>query len=122
MLTLARQAQEAKEKGGYKYCREIYNDMGGISAFNLKARGKERVDGKSLSRQFKITPGDKVPWILSGEVGAGEESDTGLIVPKGKPEGVVRVALNNDDFKKLAIVVSAHIKSHITLSYVEEVV
>ncbi|MDF2879527.1 MAG: hypothetical protein K0R54_84 [Clostridiaceae bacterium] len=109
MAVLAKQAKEAKEKGGYKYCKEIFNDMGGISAENLKKRGKERPDGKSMSRQFKITPGDKMPWILSGETGAGEENETGLIVPRGNPEEIVRVALQDDDLKRFAKTVEARI-------------
>lgn len=122
MLTLARQAQDEKVKGGYKYCKEIFKDMGGVSANNLKTRGKERADGKALSRQFKITPGDKMPWILSGETGPGEENDTGLIVPKGRAEEQVRVPLSHEDMKKLALLVTSHIQGYITSLYMKEIV
>ncbi|WP_180953926.1 hypothetical protein [Bacillus sp. M6-12] len=117
MVHLAKQANDAKTKGGYKYAKEIYADLGGISAENLKRRGKERPDGMSMSRQFKITPGDKIPWILSAEIGAGKEDDKGLIVPQGRPEEFVRVALSDDDFKKLAIVVQSHIQAYIASQY-----
>lgn len=114
---LAKEAQQAKAKGGYKYAKEIYQDLGGISATNLKKRGKERPDGMSMSRQFKITPGDKIPWIISGEIGAGKEDEKGLIVPQGRPEESVRVALSDDDFKKMALVVKAHIEAFIASQY-----
>lgn len=108
---------KAEKAKGNKWANAIYTDLGGVSAKNLEARGKARPDGMSLSRQFKITPGDKMPWILSGEMGAGKENDKGLIVPQGKAENLVRVPLSDDDFKRLAIVVKAHIESFITSQY-----
>lgn len=108
---------KAEKAKGNKWANAIYADLGGVSARNLEARGKSRPDGMSLSRQFKITPGDKMPWILSGEMGAGKENDKGLIVPQGKAENLVRVPLSDDDFKRLAIVVKAHIESFITSQY-----
>jgi hypothetical protein len=122
MSHLSKQAIEAKNKGGFKYAKEIYQDLGGVSAENLKRRGKERPDGMSMSRQFKITPGDKIPWILSAEVGAGKEDDKGLIVPQGRPEEAVRVALSDDDFKKLALVVQTHIQGYVTSQYESQAV
>lgn len=119
MLALAKKAKEAQDKGGYKYCKEVYQDLGGISASTLKDRGQSRPDGKSMSRQFKITPGDKMPWILSGETGAGEEDDKGLIVPKGYPEVSIRVPLSDDDFKKLALVVEMHIQAYLSSFYIQ---
>lgn len=117
---LAIKAREEQQKGGYKYCKEIWNDMGGISAETLKRRGKERADGKSLSRQFKITPGDRVHWILSAETGKGELTETGLIVPRfngNKPEAVVRVPLTNEDLKRMALIVKAHIEGYLGSQY-----
>jgi len=119
MSGLAKKAKEEQQKGGYKYCKEIYADLGGVSATNLANRGKSRPDGKSMSRQFKITPGDKMPWILSGEVGAGVEDDKGLIVPQGRPETTIRVPLSDDDFKKLALVVEMHMQAYLSSFYVQ---
>jgi len=119
MSALAKKAREEQAKGGYKFCKEIYADMGGISARNLEQRGQARPDGKSMSRQFKITPGDKMPWILSGETGAGIEDDKGLIVPQGRPEITVRVPLSDDDFKKLALVVEMHMQAYLSSFYVQ---
>ena len=97
---LGKKAKEPAVAGGYKYAREIYSSLGGISATKLAQKGKDRADGKSLSRCFKITPGVKSDWVLSAESGPGEESETGLIVPKySKPEQIVRVALSNEQLK-----------------------
>lgn len=94
--------------------------MGGVSAKNLESRGQARPDGKSLSRQFKIVPGNKVPFMLVGECGAGEESDTGLIVPKYgvKPEQVVRVPIQAEDLKRFALIVQANIEAYLVSNYV----
>lgn len=119
MSVLGKKAKEFAQEKGYKYCKEIYTDLGGVSARVLEMRGKARPDGMSLSRQFKITPGDKIPWILSGEMGAGEETDTGLIAPKGKPENQVRVPLSDDDFKRLMLIVKAHIEAFLTAQYLK---
>jgi hypothetical protein len=120
LSALAKQANATKEKNGYKYCREIYVDMGGISKSKLEERGKKRPDSKSLSRQFKITPGDKVAWIFSAETGAGEESETGLIVPQGKPEEIVRVPLTDEDLKRFALVLKNHIQAYTTSLYIDK--
>lgn len=122
MAVLAKKAQEAKVKGGYKYAKEIYQDLGGITAEKLKKRGKERPDGMSLSRQFKITPGDKLPWILSAEMGPGKENEKGLIVPQGHPEEIVRVPLSDDDFKRFALVVQKHIEAYYASQYENEAI
>lgn len=126
---LAKKAKEDMAKGGYKYAKEIYTDQGGVSARKLaereekaKREGKNekhvRADGKSLARMFKITPGDKSPWILSAETGPGEESDTGLIVPKyTRPEEILRVPMTDDDFKKLILFTEAHIHAFIQSQY-----
>jgi hypothetical protein len=103
MAKLSKHNLDIAKKGGYKYAREIYSKLGGISASKLASRGKDRKDKMSLSRQFKITPGNKLPWILSAETGPGEESETGLIVPKYKrPEQIIRVGLTDEQFKMFA--------------------
>lgn len=119
MVGLAKKAKEAQQQGGYKFCKEIYADLGGISASTLAERGQSRPDGKSMSRQFKITPGDKMPWILSGEMGAGVEDDKGLIVPQGRPETIIRVPLSDEDFKKLALVTEMHMQAYLASFYTQ---
>lgn len=108
---LARQAREIQKSGGYKYCKEIYTDMGGTTFEMLAKRGKSRADKKDESRIFKITPGDKIPWILSAESGAGKRTETGLIAPDGKPDVVIRVPLSEKDFRKFAIAVNNELQA-----------
>lgn len=104
----ARQQQKA---GGYKFCKEIYTDMGGTTREALAKRKQSRDDNKDESRLFKITPGDKMPWILSAEKGAGKRLETGLIAPDGKPDTIIRVPLSDNDFRKFAIVVDNEIQA-----------
>ncbi|WP_234978488.1 hypothetical protein [Bacillus tuaregi] len=117
---LSTKAREEQQKGNYKYCKEIWSDMGGRPSHVLKEKGEERPDGKSLSRQMKITPGDKVPWIISAESGPGELTETGLIVPRytgNKPEVVVRVPMTNDDIKMMVLIVKANIEGYVSSQY-----
>ena len=107
----AAKARENQKAGSYKFCREIYTDMGGTTLESLAKRNKSRADKKDESRLFKITPGEKDPWILSGEKGAGKRTDKGLIAPDGRPEVTIRVPLSESDFRKLAIVVDNEIQA-----------
>lgn len=108
MSALAKEAIEAKKKGGYRFANAIYTSMGGTSAEKLKKQGKEREDKMSESRQLKITPGDMKPWVISAETGAGKENETGLIVPQyKKPEKIIRIAMDNTGVKKFALCVKA---------------
>ena len=120
MAGLAKKAKDDAESRGSKYASHIYADMGGVSARVLESRGKSRPDGKSLSRQLKITPGAKMPWLLSAEMGVGEEDERGLIVPRygTKPEQRVQVPLTDDDFKRFALTVKAHIEAYFASQYV----
>lgn len=117
---LAIKAREEQQRGNFKYCKEIWDDIGGISAETLIKRGKERADGRSLSRQIKLTPGDKVPWVVSAETGPGELTKTGLIVPRytgNKPEVVIRVPISSEDLKRWILIVKAHIEGYISSQY-----
>lgn len=116
---LSAKALETAKNGGYQYAKEIYTHLGGVSAKNLASRGKSRPDGKSISRQFKITPGMKQPWILSGEIGMGEENEKGLIVPRGRPEKIIRVPLTTEIFKQLILITEVEIQAHFNALAVE---
>lgn len=107
----ANKARENQKTGGYKYCREIYTDMGGTTLESLARRNQSRADNKDESRLFKITPGDKVPWILSAEKGPGKRTETGLIAPDGKPEVTIRIPFSDKDFRKFAITVDNEIQA-----------
>lgn len=109
---VARKAREVQQAGNYKYCKEIYTDMGGTPFERLsKEKKATRPDMKDESRLFKITPGDKVPWILSAESGPGKRMETGLIAPDGKPDVIIRVPLSDKDFRKFAIAVNNEIQA-----------
>ena len=110
-------AQKEKAKGE-TYPQSIYTEMGGTSAATLERKGKARPDKKSESRQFKIHPGAKAPFMLVAERGAGEENQTGLIVPK-KVETKVMVPCSADDLKTLAVVIESHINAYRASKYVD---
>lgn len=107
----AMKAREAQKTGGFKYCKEVYLDLGSTTKEELAARSESREDGKDESRQFKITPGDKMPWVLSAEKGAGKRLETGLIAPDGKPDTRINIPLSDKDFRKFAIVVTNEIQA-----------
>ena len=103
MAALGKKSLKVAKDGGYTYAREVYQKLGGVSATKLAQKGASRADKKSISRSFKITPGNKLPWVLSAETGPGEEDANGLIVPKyKKPEQIIRVALTNEQLKIFA--------------------
>lgn len=134
----ARAKQESEKQGKTVYPRELdeFTDMGGMNAENLKKSDERRKknefkpysqmysipEGKCLSRQLKVVPGLKAPFMLKGEVGVGEESDTGLIVPKygTKPSQMVQVPLQANDLKKFVLIVQAHINAFLSAQYVVE--
>ncbi len=129
---IAKLAELEKAKGA-KYPKEVYTDMGGTNAINIEKQDKNRIEkgkrtvsemynipkGKCLSRQFKILPGNKYPFMLVAECGIGEESSTGLIVPKygTKPEQKIMIPFNADDIKRFALIVQAHIQAYLVSRY-----
>ncbi len=116
---LAKLAETEKAKGA-KYPQSIYMQQGGVSAKKLEQRGQKRPDGKSLSRVFKIVPGDKYPFMVQAEQGAGEENDKGLIVSKfgGKPELRVMIPMQSEDTKKFVLMIGAKIRAYMAAQYV----
>lgn len=125
MAVLARQARKTKQEEGYKYCKEVFGDMGGMSAERVQNRIKQKKafnfeipKGTSLSRILYLTPGERQPWILSGQLGLGKENKTGLIVPQGYPKEIVRVPLDDEGLKAFALVTKAHIQAYFTSLYV----
>lgn len=112
--------QSLEKMGTGKYAEPIYKTMGGTSAKRLAAQGQARKDGMGISRQFKITPGTKMPYMLSAESGAGQEDDKGLIVPRygTNPEQRVTVAMDANTLQRFALMVQMHIQSYYTAMYV----
>lgn len=107
----AHNAREAQKKGGYKFCREIYTDLGGTTVEKLAQQNRSRADNKPESRQFKIFPGEKYPWMIQGEAGAGKMLETGLIAPDGKADTIIRIPVSDKDFRKLALSVSKELEA-----------
>lgn len=116
---IAKLAEVEKAKGD-KYPQAIFTKMGGVSAKNLKARGQERPDGYSLSRQLKIIPGNRRPFMFQGEQGKAEENKQGLIVPRygGKPDDRVMIPMGGDELKQFTIMVGAKIRAYMSAQYV----
>jgi hypothetical protein len=100
-----------------------YKNMGGTSALQLNKRGKARNDGMGISRQLKIIPGERYPFVLIAESGPGQANDKGLIVPKykdGRPEQRVMVPMDGYTLKKFLLIIQAHIQAYYTAQYVTD--
>lgn len=110
---------EAEKAKGAKYPKEIYLKQGGVSAKNLAARNQSRADGMSLSRQMKIVPGMKFPFMVQGEQGKADENAQGLIVPRygGKPDDRVMVPMDGDTMKQFFLTIDAHIQAYLSATY-----
>lgn len=119
--SLGRKALEFAKSKGYKFATHIYLHQGGVGKEKLAKQGKTRADGMALARHFKITPSfnEKFPWVLSAEIGPGEEQGNGIIAAKygNKPEEIVRVAMSDEDLKKLVLIVKSHIDGFIASQY-----
>lgn len=106
------------EKAKSQYPKAVYTDLGGTSAKALAAKGKSREDGMSESRQLKLVPGKKADFMICAERGAGEENQTGLIVPR-KVETNIMVPMSGEDLKRLALVLEMNIHAYTAARYVD---
>ncbi len=95
----------------------LYQCLGGTPAKRMQT---PRSDGKSLSRTFKITVGDRCDIRLIAASGPGEEDAKGLIVPKfgDKPENLVIVSMTFEGLSQLLLVSEMHYKAWLTGAYV----
>ena len=98
----------------------LFQSIGGTSAKNLKAAGRERKDGKSLSRIMRLSVGKKSDFLLCAESGAGVEDEKGLIVPKfgDKPENRVVVSMAFDSFSELVLLTKSHYDAWLVSEYI----
>lgn len=124
---LAKQIEDAKANKRdtkYMYAKEIFEDMGGISSKRIELSGRkfsfDVPKGSSVSRILRLTPGAKMPWMISGQLGLGKENATGLIVPQGSPKEIVRIPMNNETLKELVLVTKAHIEAYYTSVYLKQ--
>lgn len=100
--------EQAKNPAAKIYPRFIWDSRSGISATKLASWGKDRKDGMSLAKWFKVSPGAKAAWIISAESGPGEETGKGIIEPRYKvPESVIRIPMTNDILKEFGKVLDA---------------
>ena len=97
----------------------LYTSLGGTSAEKLAKQNRSRPDGMSLSRTFKVMPGDRVELLLVADSGPGVTTEKGLITPKfgNKPENHVAVSLTLDAFGELLLVTQAHYQAWLTAWY-----
>ena len=119
-----------KEKSENKYPNPIFRDLTGTSKELLEKNNQSRPDGKSESRQFKITPGLKADFLFQAEKGPGEEAkkgkpgsgdkdSKGIIQPLygGSPEVKIDIPMSNDSMKKLFLMVETHIIAYLASQY-----
>ena len=97
----------------------LFQSLGGTSAEKLAKQNRSRPDGMSLSRTFKVMPGDKVELLLVADSGPGVTTEKGLITPKfgNKPENHVTVSMTLDSFGELLLVTQAHYQAWLTAWY-----
>lgn len=124
VLELCRQLNSGELKRRMKAEKEkqdkevLYQSLGGTPAKKMRT---PRDDGKSLSRTFKITVGDKCDIRLIAASGPGEENKQGLIVPKfgDKPENLVIVSMTFEALSELLLVSEMHYKVWLTGTYLQ---
>ena len=100
----------------------LYEHLGGTSAHQLAYYSRSRPDGMSLSRVVKLVPAAKSDYFLTADSGPGEESKTGLIVPKfGKsPEQHVSVILTIRQLNELLFTTVEHYRAWLSAKYMAE--
>lgn len=99
----------------------LFHQTGGTSAEKLAKQDKSRKDGNALSRQIKLTVGEKKRYILSGESGPGKKDSKGLIIPLygNKPEHRIMIGFDPDELRIFALVLKAHIEAYLSAKYVK---
>lgn len=99
----------------------IYQSLGGTSADRLKAMGRARQDGKSLSRTMQLTCGNN-GFLLIADSGPGETDSRGLIVPKfgNKPENHVVVSMTFEVLSELLLITKAHYNAWLCAFYMSQ--
>lgn len=115
-LAAASLAEAAKDSS---FPKAVFETMGGTPAHKLSGK-QARSDGMGVSRQFRINPGTKKPYLLSAESGPGMADEKGLIVPKYKPgqgEHKVMVPVTRNMLVRVAETVRMHIQAYLSAYY-----
>ena len=107
------------QKNGGSPRTPLYQSLGGTSADKLRAQGRSRSDGKSLSRTLQVITGNKSDLILVADSGPGETTEKGLIVPKfgNKPENHITVSMSLDVFGELLLITKTHYEAWLSAWY-----
>ena len=110
--------QQSKKSSNSK---ALFEYWGGTSAESLRKQGRERADGKSLSRIVKIIAGKQTDLLLIADSGPGEEDKNGLIVPRfgNKPENHVAVSMTLEALHELVLVTEVHYNAWLTTWYMK---
>lgn len=84
----------------------LYQCLGGTSAEKLRAIGRARSDGRSLSRVAQLVPATKADFLFVADSGPGETNEKGLIVPKfgNKPENHVAVMMSFESLSEMFLI------------------
>lgn len=101
--------------------KALFEYWGGTSAESLRKQGRERADGKSLSRIVKIIAGKQTDLLLIADSGPGEEDKNGLIVPRfgNKPENHVAVSMSLESLYELLLLTEIHYMAWLTTWYMK---
>lgn len=99
---------QSKKKNGDN--TPLYQCLGGTSAEKLRAIGRARPDGKSLSRVAQLVPANKADFLFVADSGPGETNEKGLIVPKfgNKPENHVAVMMSFESLSEMFLITRMH--------------
>lgn len=126
LLELCREAESGELREMLREKRQsgdrdaIYQHLGGTPAERLRAIGRERTDGMSLSRTLQLLPGAKSGFLLVADSGPGEENAKGLIVPRfsNRSENHVAVSLSFAALCELLLMTRLHYQAWLTAQYV----
>ena len=117
IAALADMKKKEAAANGSKYAAACYSStLGGVNEEIAKKRG--RTDGKAISRKFDIVPGMKKPFVFTAYQSAGKTDEKGLIQPVGKPEIIIRVAMDANEIKKLAVMIQTDVQAFLTAAYI----
>lgn len=108
---------QSKKKNGDN--TPLYQCLGGTSAEKLRAIGRARPDGKSLSRVAQLVPANKADFLFVADSGPGETNEKGLIVPKfgNKPENHVAVMMSFESLSEMFLITRMHYHCWLTSWY-----
>lgn len=111
---------QTKKKNGDN--TPLYQCLGGTSAEKMKAGGRSRADGKSLSRVAQLVPANKGDFLFIADSGPGDTDAKGLIVPRfgNKPENHVAVMMSFESLSELFLMTRSHYQAWLVSWYLQK--